>query len=984
MNRSVLALGVSLALAAAGAVTLPSASSAPAAAAPRAAEVIPTPVEASYSGKATAVKGVDVVTTTATDPSALAALRSALAAHGIEDVDVLAPGTAASDFAIVLAGAGDSVVGSIDVPEQAEGYALVATATRAVIAGRDGAGQYYGVQTLAQLLDKVDGAVHLSEANISDYPAMSLRGTIEGFYGDPWTPAERLDHMDFLGSVKANTYVYAPKDDPYHRDKWREPYPAEDLAKLGVLVDRAVANHVQFTFAVAPGVSICYSDPAQLVDLEAKLDSIYSLGARSFYIALDDISYEKWNCELDKTTYGEPGPENAANAQVDLLNKVQRNWIAKREGARPLQMVPTEYGDVTPTAYKDIFKADLDPAIVVQWTGTDVIPIAISNDDAQAVSELYGRQVFLWDNYPVNDFWATSGRLLLGPYVSRDNGLSAYLTGIVSNPMNQPYASEIAVASIADFAWNDEAFEAEASWLRSIAFLADDDPDLAAALVVFADLNRLAPTFGAPAQAQAPGLAAIADEFWTAWNAGASARAIADLSVYADSLSQAPELIRERADAGFVADTRNWLDGTDLWGDALTKAISSVSTRMAGDATQAEELATAAKADVAAARAVLVDPVRNRWSGKPRVKVGDGVLDVLIADLLELGSETITVTAPARILLNEDGSVSVPLTVANRFATNASAIKVTLEVSDGGTVVPVEVEIGDLAVGAATTKTVELTWPGAQSARSAVVTATVTWAEGDEAGKETYSVPLEASCAAGDSSPTGILAVTSEETVGEDAAAINAIDGDLSTFWHTQWKDAQPTPPHTIDLDIGELNQVCALTYYPRQGTANGQIADFEVYLSTDGEDWGEPVSAGSMSASSKARWIPFQVEEARYVRLVALREIEGLSYVSAAELTVDVVKPSVEPTVTPTVTPTVKPTVTPTVKPTVTSTVTPTVTATVTPTVTSTVRPTFKPTVTSTVTPTLEPTDKPTVKPTKKPKPGLPNTGGEGPTTQA
>jgi hyaluronoglucosaminidase len=61
--------------------------------------------------------------------------------------------------------------------------------------------------------------------------------------------------------VKANTYIYAPKDDPYHRDKWREPYPADKLAELRDLVDRARANHVRFTFALSLGTSVCYSDP---------------------------------------------------------------------------------------------------------------------------------------------------------------------------------------------------------------------------------------------------------------------------------------------------------------------------------------------------------------------------------------------------------------------------------------------------------------------------------------------------------------------------------------------------------------------------------------------------------------------------------------------------------------------------------------------------------------------------------------------------
>ncbi|MEE6295486.1 beta-N-acetylglucosaminidase domain-containing protein [Georgenia wangjunii] len=921
MKRSVLAAGVSLALAGAGAVALPS--PVPAAAALPAPEVVPTPAQASYTGESVALPtAVEVVTGPSTDPAALGALVEVLGVNGVTDVDVLEPGEEASGFAVVLAGADDAALvgalGAADVPQGDESYALAVREDGAAVGGRDGAGQFYGVQTLAQLAGTVDDAAHLAVATIEDHPAMSLRGTIEGFYGEPWTHAERLDHLDFLGSVKANTYIYAPKDDPYHRDQWREPYPAEELAELGELVARADANHVQLTFAVSPGVSICYSDPEHRADLKAKLDSIYDLGGRSFYVALDDIAYTSWNCAGDEETYGAAGRATAAAAQVDLLNDVQQTWVAEREGVRPLQMVPTEYGDLAATAYKDVIRETLDPAVVIQWTGTDVVPRSITNADAQTFAELYGRNAFLWDNYPVNDFGDTAGRLLLGPYAYRDNGLSEHLTGIVSNPMNQPHASDLVVASVADFAWNDTAFDAETSWRNVIALLAGHDARLAASLEVFADLNRLAPTFGSqPWQPQAPALAAVAREFWAGWDAGQGGDALVALAAYADELAAAPGVIRASADAGFVTDADNWLDAAELWGDALTQAIASIEARMAGDAAGADELAAAAEASASAAADVRVDPLRNRWPASSRVKVGDGVLDVLVADLLELGSEDVSVTAPQRVLIDADGAARVPVTVANRFATGGTGFTVTLAVSDGATVVPVEVAIGDLAVGESTTTTVDVTWPGAPAARAVVVTATVDWEAGEAPVTTTVEVPLQASCARTGTSPVGVHGVSSEETEGEDAGAVNAIDGDPTTFWHTAWSASEPTHPHTIDLDLGEVTDLCALTYQPRTDASNGQIDEFEVYLSRDGESWGEPVAGGSFGAGLEARWVPFQVSTARYVRLVALSEVEGRAWATAAEITVDVAEPAPAPTEEPTEHPTPAPTQEPTGEPT-------------------------------------------------------------------
>ena len=59
----------------------------------------------------------------------------------------------------------------------------------------------------------------MPEVNITDYPTVSARGIIEGFYGTTWTHKDRLDQIKFYGKNKLNTYIYAPKDDPYHREK---------------------------------------------------------------------------------------------------------------------------------------------------------------------------------------------------------------------------------------------------------------------------------------------------------------------------------------------------------------------------------------------------------------------------------------------------------------------------------------------------------------------------------------------------------------------------------------------------------------------------------------------------------------------------------------------------------------------------------------------------------------------------------------------
>jgi hypothetical protein len=118
------------------------------------------------------------------------------------------------------------------------------------LAGADAAGTFYAAQTLRELID----GGQLDDVVVRDWPAMPLRGVIEGFYGAPWSTEARLRQLDFYGRTKQNVYVYSPKDDPFLRAQWRDPYPPDRLAVIRRLIDRAAANHVEFTYALSPAV----------------------------------------------------------------------------------------------------------------------------------------------------------------------------------------------------------------------------------------------------------------------------------------------------------------------------------------------------------------------------------------------------------------------------------------------------------------------------------------------------------------------------------------------------------------------------------------------------------------------------------------------------------------------------------------------------------------------------------------------------------
>ncbi|CAD7733484.1 hypothetical protein LMG31886_40640 [Xanthomonas hydrangeae] len=604
--------------------------------------IFPTPTSiALEGGTVTLGRSVVLVAAPGADPASVALVRRSLGTAGVTKISTASRLPATLDRPHIVLGTGeaavvrDALTRSKAVQDtHKEGYTLASVAlgngSLITLAGHDNDGLFHAAQTLRQLVERPV----IPTLVIQDHPAMPIRGTIEGFYGAPWSMADRTKHLEFLARTKANTFIYSPKDDPYARDRWREAYPAATLKALGKLAATAKRNHVDFVYAISPGPTVCFSDPADAKALLRKFDAFRALGVRSFYVALDDIEYTKWNCERDKTTFGDSGAQAAGIAQSHLLNLVQADLVARHDASSELIMVPTEYFDAKESPYKEALRKHLDPKIVVQWTGTDVVPPAISIPDARAATKAFGRKTLLWDNYPVNDFETSAGRLLMAPYARREAGLSAELSGIVSNPMNQEVPSRVAVMGLTAFAWNDKDYDAQRTWHAAARDLAGGDARVTAALLTFFDTQHLAPTFGSqPWQEQAPQLKAVLDhvrETIALGDAAARSQAIAELARTADAFAAAPQIIREGvADKGFAEQSRPWLDAMEGWGRALQQTAAGLDAANRGDA-QASVAFTDAKQSAAEAAAIPSIPGATRFGGP--VKIADGVLDRFVAD----------------------------------------------------------------------------------------------------------------------------------------------------------------------------------------------------------------------------------------------------------------------------------------------------------------------------------------------------------------
>lgn len=151
--------------------------------------------------------------------------------------------------------------------------------------------------------------------------------------------------------------------------------------------------------------------------------------------------------------------------------------------------------------------------------------------------------------------------------------------------------------------------------------------------------------------------------------------------------------------------------------------------------------------------------------------------------------------------------------------------------------------------------------------------------------KENPNMKVTAKYEAITSVPLEVYYVSSAEPGAGDASFI--VDGDPSTIWHSAYGVTLTKYPHWIDFDAAEVKNMKGFTYLPRQEGGNGTVKDYEIYVSLDGKNWGEPVAKGSFARGSEEKKVLFSKPvKGRYIRFRALSEQNGQDFASGAEFT--------------------------------------------------------------------------------------------------
>lgn len=119
------------------------------------------------------------------------------------------------------------------------------------------------------------------------------------------------------------------------------------------------------------------------------------------------------------------------------------------------------------------------------------------------------------------------------------------------------------------------------------------------------------------------------------------------------------------------------------------------------------------------------------------------------------------------------------------------------------------------------------------------------------------------------------VTASSEELVGEGAVngrARAAIDGDINTFWHSNWASTAPPFPHWLNIDMKQLYFIDKIALHPRNNNSNG-FTRFKLEGSIDGTTWilfGDNLVFDPANRSFQEYAVT--PTELRYIRITALQ----------------------------------------------------------------------------------------------------------------
>lgn len=265
---------------------------------------------------------------------------------------------------------------------------------------------------------------------------------MEGFYGRPYTPRQRRIILGALRRLRRPAYVYAPKSDPWHRRRWRQPYPADRWRE----VEDLFASGRDFGVEVVFGISPVGAGPGDARAVRRKLSRAVESGAAGVCLLFDD--------QL------ESAGDDIAAAHMELA-------AAAADGLGvPVSVCPAVYCTelerrMGGTAYLRRVSGLLPEGWELMWTGSEVVSRHLEVPDLDVPG--LERPPLVWDNLLADDYCLR--RIYLSPLAGRvAEGCGYLLNPSSAFPVALHGVRELVLACGADCPWPEELGGERGGW----------------------------------------------------------------------------------------------------------------------------------------------------------------------------------------------------------------------------------------------------------------------------------------------------------------------------------------------------------------------------------------------------------------------------------------------------------------------------------------------------------------------------------------
>ncbi len=263
-------------------------------------------------------------------------------------------------------------------------------------------------------------------------------GIIEGYFGRTWTWPERKAVVSCLAPAGYKFFHYAPKNDRKLRRDWKELLAPEFMNEIVAFKDHCHSFGMRFGIGLTPyGAHLDFGTETKQM-LARKIDIFNSIGIDDLIILFDDMRGDV---------------ANLAEKQSEIMA-----FCLDQSRAHHFYFCPSYYSDdpvldrvfgKRPLQYLEMLGKNIDPVVHIYWTGEEVCSAAFSLGHLRNVAERLGRNVCLWDNYPVNDGPRMSQHLHLRGFTGRTADIAYDVTGHAINPASQPVLSCIPALTLA-------------------------------------------------------------------------------------------------------------------------------------------------------------------------------------------------------------------------------------------------------------------------------------------------------------------------------------------------------------------------------------------------------------------------------------------------------------------------------------------------------------------------------------------------------